>query len=83
MKKNFENTKMCESSAKKIAKIGAGLAVIYTVYKLSVLIHQHIGELKCPFKKKAAESCSEDQTDACSEVEKEAGDNEFSDCADE
>ena len=70
MMKNCENVKMCEGFAKKISKIGIGLAVIYTGYKVAILIYQHIGEFKCPFKKKAAESCPEYQADACSEAEK-------------
>ncbi len=83
MKKNCENTKLCEGPAKKIAKIGVCLAVIYTVYKTAILIHQHIGEFKCPFKKKADESNPEDCDDIFFDSENEEKTDDTSDHADE
>lgn len=83
MKKHCENTESCEGLAKKIAKIGVCLAVIYTAYKAAILIHQHIGKFKCPFKKKAVEPDLEDCDDIFVDSENEEEADATSDHADE
>lgn len=83
MKKNYETAKSCEGPAKMIAKIGVCLAVIYTAYRAAILIHQHIGEFKCPFKKKAVESSLEDSDGIFSDSENEEENNDTSDHTDE
>ncbi|MGN0179368.1 MAG: hypothetical protein ACI4DY_08020 [Monoglobaceae bacterium] len=83
MKKNYETAKSCEGPAKMIAKIGVCLAVIYTAYKVVILIHQHIGEFKCPFKTKAVEASSEDSDGSFSDSENEEENKDTSDHADE